>query len=38
MGAVRRAHDTLPDRDVAIKEIYLSAAGNGPVDAEDPVV
>ena len=38
MGAVWQAQDTLLDRTVAIKEIWLPTAGGEPVDPADPLV
>ena len=38
MGTVWHAQDTLLQRDVAIKEIWLSNAGHEPVDPADPLV
>ena len=38
MGTVWHAQDTLLQRDVAVKEIWLSTAGHEPVDPADPLV
>jgi serine/threonine protein kinase len=38
MGAVWQADDTLLARRVALKEVWLPSAGDGPIDPSDPVV
>jgi serine/threonine protein kinase len=38
MGAVWQADDTLLARRVALKEVWLPSAGDGPIDPSDPAV